>query len=261
MSARRLALLGLLFAAALASAGGAHAERLVISLSHHRIQITSNFTGTELILFASIERDAASVARSGSYDVVVTATGPREAIVTRHKQRVFGIWINTASRTLLEAPSYLAVRSNRPLAEILGPEPRRQFRIGLDEIAPKELANGAVTEMARGDPFREAFIRLKRAQGLFRERDNAITFLTPHLFRTSIPLPANAPIGTYEVDVKLIADGVIIARETSAFEIVKVGFEQFVANAAQEHGTLYGLVTTAMALFIGLIASAVFRRD
>ena len=41
-----------------------------------------------------------------------------------------------------------------------------------------------------------------------------MTFLTPTVFRAGIPLPAEVPTGAYEVDVKLFADGALIARST-----------------------------------------------
>ena len=41
-------------------ASPAAAERLVSSLSNHRVMVTSNFTGEELVLFGGIEQDAAS---------------------------------------------------------------------------------------------------------------------------------------------------------------------------------------------------------
>ena len=44
--------------AALAAAVPAHAERLVVSLSAHRVLINSSFTGAEPVLFGVIERDA-----------------------------------------------------------------------------------------------------------------------------------------------------------------------------------------------------------
>jgi uncharacterized protein (TIGR02186 family) len=242
-------------------AAPAKAERLVTSLSNYRVLITSNFTGDDLVLFGSIERDAATVSRRGGYDVVVTVTGPRQGVVTRRKARFFGIWINVESRTFIDAPSYLAVRANRPLGEIAAPDARRQFRIGLDEVSLPMLAGTTIGEAPKEDIFRRSFIRLKRDQGLYRERDNAITLLTPNLFRATIPLPANVPTGTYEVEVKLFADGTLIAREASAFEIAKVGFEQFVAAAAHDHGAIYGLTTAGMALLIGFFASVVFRRD
>ena len=53
----------------------------------------------------------------------------------------------------------------------------------------------------------------------------------------------------------------MLARTNSAFEIVKVGFEQFVANAAHEYGLLYGLATAMMAILTGWFAAVVFRRD
>ena len=88
-----------------------------------------------------------------------------------------------------------------------------------------------------------------------------MTFLTPTLFRTGIPLPAEVPIGTYKVEIKVFADGALIASTETAFEITKVGFEQFVANAARDDGLLYGLTTAAMALMTGWFASVVFRKD
>ena len=100
-----------------------------------------------------------------------------------------------------------------------------------------------------------------REHGLYREATSAVTFLTPTLFRTGIPLPAEVPIGTYNVDIKLFADGQLVTRTETAFEIVKVGFEQFVANTAKNNGLAYGLVTAMMALMTGWMASIVFRKD
>jgi uncharacterized protein (TIGR02186 family) len=88
-----------------------------------------------------------------------------------------------------------------------------------------------------------------------------VTFLTPALYRAAIPIPDNAPTGSYDVDVKLFSDGVLLARQQTALEIVKVGFEQFVASAAREHGLFYGLATALMALLTGWFASVVFRKD
>ena len=54
-----------------ASAGPATSERLVVSLSNHRVMVTSNFTGDELVLFGGIEQDSGSRPRRGGYDIVV----------------------------------------------------------------------------------------------------------------------------------------------------------------------------------------------
>lgn len=239
----------------------AGAERLVASLSMHRVLITSNFTGAELVLFGTVERDAASIPRRGGYDIAATVTGPRQNIVTRRKERVLGLWVNTGSRTFVEVPSYLAMLSTRPLADIAGVETLRRLQLGLTHVLLPQRIGGDLADVVANDPYRAAFLRLKAAHGLYVEGANAVTFLTPTLFRASITLPAESPVGTYEVDVKLFADGTMIARTNSAFEIVKVGFEQFVVTAAREYGFFYGLGTAALALMTGFLASIVFRRD
>jgi len=53
---------------------------------------------------------------------------------------------------------------------------------------------------------------------------------------------------------------VAIARTTSAFEVYKSGFTQFVASAARDHAPLYGLATVTIALASGWVAALVFRR-
>lgn len=239
----------------------AEAERLVASLSRHQVLITSSFTGTEIVLFGTVERDAQTTSRRSGYDIVVTVFGPRQKLVTRRKERVLGVWANVDSREFVDPPSYLAVLETKRADLIASPDVLRRQQVGLENIPLPQRMGSSTIELAPDDPFRTAFIRIKKEHGLYREEPNGVTFLTPTLFRAGLSLPATVPIGTYEVDVKLFADGAVIARTSSAFEIIKVGFEQFVADAARDYGVLYGLVTAAMALLTGWFASVVFRRD
>jgi uncharacterized protein (TIGR02186 family) len=232
----------------------ASAERLVFAVSSHRVLINSSFTGAELILFGVVEQNG--VARQGAnYDIVATVTGPKQDVVTRRKERVVGIWVNAASRTFAQAPAYLAVLANRELDQIAGAETRKRQQIG--------LANAALPGDggAPDDEFRTAFLRLNVERQLYREEPKAVTFLTANLFRASIGLPANVATGVYKVEVKLFLDGEVLASQDSFLEIVKVGFEQFVANAARDHGLAYGLSTVALAALTGWLAAFVFRRD
>jgi len=250
-----------LLAAFIATTVPAAGERLVASLSNHRVMVTSNFTGEDLVLFGGIEQDAASRPRRSGYDIVVTVTGPRQALVTFRKARVLGIWVNADSRVFEDAPAYLAVLSNRPLDAIANAETLRRLQLGLDNTPLPQRASINIADAASDDPFRLAFIKVKTDHGLYREVSNGVTFLTPALFRASIPLPAEVPVGTYEVDVRLFADGAQIARAPAPFEVYKSGFEQVVTAAARDHGFLYGLVTAMMAIATGWFASVVFRRD
>jgi uncharacterized protein (TIGR02186 family) len=260
LSTLALTILALIVAIA-AIAPPAGAERLVTSLSNHRVMVTSNFTGDEVVLFGAVEQDPASKPRRGGYDVVISVIGPRETTVTYRKDRVLGIWLNVESRTFDKTPAYLTVLANRPLDAIANAETLRRLQLGLENFYYSQRTGPGTSDVVRDDPFRRAFLRLKQQQGLYREESNGVTFFTQSLFRASIPLPAQVPVGNYEVEVKLFADGALLARTTSALEVYKAGFEQVVAATAHNHGVLYGLATVAMALATGWFASVVFRRD
>jgi uncharacterized protein (TIGR02186 family) len=240
--------------------GPASAERLIDTLTSHRVLITSNYTGVDLVLFGAVEREASNPDRRGPYDIVVTVTGPREKVRARRKSRVLGVWVNTEGHTFVDPPSYLAVLASAPLDVITGAENRRRLQLGIAETPLPELVHNDIGVVSN-DPFRSALVRVMRERGLYSEEPNAVTFLTPTLFRASITLPAQVPTGSYTVDVKLFAEGNLITRTGSSFEIAKVGFEQFVVESARDHGLLYGVVTAMMALLTGWIASVAFRRD
>jgi uncharacterized protein (TIGR02186 family) len=260
MTRRLILMLGWLALGAALAASPAQAERLIVSVSNHRVTVTPNYSGDELVLFGSVEKDANTPANR-TYDLVVTIAGPRADMVTRRKERRFGIWINTDSRQFLKVPAYLALFSNRPFDAIASPEVQRRQQLGLNNVLLTQRVGGDYADVVPDDAFRSAFVRLRRQHGLYREDTSAVTLLTPTLFRTGIPLPAEVPIGLYNVEIKLFADGALVTKADTAFEIVKVGFEQFVATTAQQHGFVYGLITAFMALMTGWMASIVFRKD
>lgn len=232
---------------------------LVLSLSKARVTITSNFTGDTLVLFGVI--DPGAVAPSASPDVVVTVRGPSESFTTWRKERRFGLWVNVDGRSFLAAPSYLAVLANRPPADMADAETLRWEQAGLDNNRLLQRIGSDYADVVPQDPFRQAFLRVKQAQGLYFERPAGVEFIAPNVFRATIPIPGTAPIGTYEVVVKTFSGGALTGRGTLPLEVAKVDFEQTVATTAQNHPWLYGLATALMALTVGFIANIAFRRD
>lgn len=232
----------------------AHAERLVTSLSTHRVLISSNFTGTSLVLFASIEESDAPRDKPKKYDIAVTVRGPATTFVTRKKERVLGLWVNYESRRYPDTPSYLAVLTNRPPAEFGPVELQTKYKLGLSFAAlPPTIASN--------EEFGEALLRVKKEAGLFHEQTNAVTFLTPTLFRATLPIPGTAPTGPYEIDVQVFANGALSAQQTTAIEVVKDGFEAFVALKAREARIEYGLAVAFLAFVVGSVAGLIFRRN
>ena len=240
-------------------AGGcaaARGEQLVTTISAPVVQINSTYTGAELVVFGVIERDGRNVARGEGYDIVVTARGPEGNTVVRETVRFGPIWVNLNQRKFVNVPATLAVLSSRPVVEIADASLRRRYRLGLDmQVGP------GGTDPAWDAPFIEALIRLKREGGLYVQEPAGVSFLTPSVFRATVPVPATAPVGDYTVDVSLLVGGVELTRSSTGFQVAKVGFEATVAREARSHAWLYGLLTVGVALAFGYVATIIFRRD
>jgi uncharacterized protein (TIGR02186 family) len=241
------------------AAAPARAETLIAAMSSHQIQITSNYTGSQLTVFGVVERDGRTVARGDPYDIVVTVRGPRRMLLVREKERLGPIWINRTQRRFPDSSIFMTVASNRPLSEIMSAETARRERIGLENAQQRKDA-GLDLDVTT-TRFQDGLIRILGDKGLYSYEERGVTFLSNTLFSAPVDVPATAPTGSYEIDIVLCAGGVPLARQTTNFEVVKSGMEQSLASGAHELPLLYGLVTVAMALLLGWLASVVFRRD
>jgi uncharacterized protein (TIGR02186 family) len=250
---------GLLLTLALAccAATYARAEELVMSLGADVISIRSNFTGAAVSVIGVIERDAATASRAGNYDAVVTVRGPRGAVSVWRKRPVGPLWLNLDQRKFIAIPSFISVLSNRNLDAIVSPEMRARNFIGVNALLPEQLpARGA-----DAPEFLAALQRLRTSDGLFMSNETAVRFVTPSVFQARIVIPGRAPLGKYDVDLALFADGALLARKEQSFNVTKAGVEQSFSMAARNYSLYYGLTSVLIALLFGWFASTIFRRD
>ena len=236
------------------------AETLYAAVSTNRVAITSNFSGTDVTIYGTVERDATTVSRVSGYDVAVMLIGPRRTVVTRRKDRVFGVWINRDWRTF-DAPSFYALATTRPLAELAQPAQLDAQQIGVDHLILPEGIPGGVEVMAGAREFREAFLGQNRKARLYAEYPGAVRRIGPHLFSATLPIPAEVPVGHYKARVVLFADGSPLAEHVSDVEVSKSGVEQEVADMASHRPLIYGLLAVLTALVTGWVGGVLFRRD
>ena len=255
----RSALWSLVLASGLLGAP-AQAESLVATLSSDRIAITSNFTGAELTIFGAIERDALTIARSGHYDITITVRGPRGLVNVREKKQWGPFWLNLNQRKYIAVPAFISILTNRPLEAIASPEIQAKLRLGVENLVTPQGDKNQRIDTEEPD-FRAALIRLRREQKLFGENGKAVTFFGNNLFRSALRVPGSAPLGNYDVDVSLFADGVPLAKTSTSFTVIKSGAEQTITDASRADAAGYGIGTAGLAVLLGWLATLVFRRD
>jgi uncharacterized protein (TIGR02186 family) len=249
---KRIALL-LLVLACLPSA--AAAKDIVADLVVHRIEITSGFSGAELLLFGAIndKGDAVAVVRGPNAPGGGLVGGTVEV---RQKTRNLGIWMSGPHVRFENVPGFYAIAASRPLEEILTFDMLDRYQLGIGEL---KLSATEATAPNIAD-FAGALLRIRQRLGLYTEKVGHISFIGDRLFRTSFAFPSTVPTGIYNVDVYLVRDGKIVDAQSFPLLVNRAGFSADIYNFAHRNGLAYGVIAVFTALIFGWIAHLAFRR-
>jgi uncharacterized protein (TIGR02186 family) len=234
-------------------AAPARAEKIVLGLSADEVGITATFNGSDILIFGAVKRDSPAPA-GPPLEVVITVSGPLTPVTVRHKERRFGIWLNTNAAHVDAAPSFYAVATTGPLADVLSDTEDVRNSISIPR-AIRSVGN-AVSNSAE---YTEALIRIRESEGLYQVLDGAVTLDQETLFRTQIGLPANLVEGTYDTRIFLTRGGAVVDSYETTIDVRKVGIERWLFNLAHQMPLAYGLLSIAMAIIAGWAASAAFQ--
>ena len=236
-------------------------ESVQADVSARNVPVTSSFHGTEIVIFGAVDNSQQPSAESGYYDVLIVVEGVPGRIVVRRKNNVAGLWLNTSSATFDVVPSYYAIASTRPIDEITSEEFRASHGVGFQHLRfmpafgqPQALSTEDLKQ------FQRAIIRLKQKQGLYIQDNFRVAFIGKSLFRATIELPANVTVGPFETRVYLFHDEKLLSQYSVRLNLEREGLERYLHRFAYGSPTLYGLVTVALAIAAGLVASTVFGR-
>ncbi|MBT8413807.1 MAG: TIGR02186 family protein [Boseongicola sp.] len=231
----------------------AQAEEVVAGLSQDSVQITTNFDGSEILIFGAVKR-AAPLPDGPPLQVIVTVQGPQAPITIRRKDKRFGIWVNNAAVEVDAAPSYYAVATSAPWEDVILDIEDLRHSISIDRAI-----RAVGLERADSSSFIEALVRIKESQDAYVSAYETVEVSEETLFKTSIQLPANLTEGDYKARFFLTRAGEVLDVHETSIDVRKVGLEQFLFNLSRQQPLIYGLMSLAIAIFAGWAASAFFR--
>ncbi len=238
-------------------------EKVEADVSARSVAIKLGYTGTEIIVFGSVDNSRQPSAEAGYYDIVVALEGQPTPLVVRRKSNVAGLWMNTPSMsfTFDRVPSYYAIASTRPISEIAEAQVLAANAIGFEfvKIRPKQGRVRTIPEEEEKS-YRDAVVRLKQKEGVYMSKEYDVTFIGRSLFRTTIQLPANIAVGPLDARVYLFREGKLLSHYTSRVTLERAGVELWLHGFANRYPLFYGFFTVAVAVAAGLLASAFFRR-
>lgn len=234
-------------------------ERIDIGISTNQIAITSDFSGADITVFGAIDGADELLLATFAYDIVVALEGPRQSTTVRRKERVAGIWINRHSIRFEPIPASYSLSSTRPLADIANLMELATHDIGINNV--RLVPTGEVGDGSRLTEFRDALRRIKQADGLYQRAPTGVQFISKSLFRASVRLPANIPVGQHKVRAVLYKNSQFVMEKVIPLRVVKTGLEQFIYNFAHNYSLAYGVVAVLLATLTGWLGSVIFRKD
>ena len=235
-----------------ASTNGTGENVLVADVSEENVAITTSFHGTELLLFGALSGQKGD-------DIVVIISGPDGPIATRRKEKVGGIWVNTAAVTWKNAPSYYQIFSNRSLDDIISSSEQDRLKIGYKHL-PLLTEETSLSKDALDSEWRDALARTMNNANLWRTHDNAVSLTRGALFRLDVPLPKNIRPGNYDVRVIHLRDGALLSEKFNVIYVKKSGIGALIYRFAHEYSFFYGIFAVLFAIASGWLAAVAFRR-
>jgi len=236
-------------------------EEIQMGISVDSIPVTSDFAGTRIAVFGTIENPDRIGQMLNEYSIVVTITGPLQDTVIRRKERVAGIWVNRQSRVYRAVPTFYALASSRRLEAVASDQVLRENRIGIDNLPLNLFSTGAQTFILPAPEFAGSLRRIRREKALFTEDTAGVVFLGTSLFRATLEIPSNAPIGPYTVSGYLFRNGALLASREGGFRVERAGFERLMYDMAHVYSWWYGVAAVLAALATGWLGSVIFGRN
>ena len=230
-------------------------EEIVAQFSQNRVSITANFDGSQIVVYGAIKRDSPPPSDDPVH-VVITLEGPSSPVIVRRKDQIMGVWANNEEIEVEQAPSFYAIMTTGALSQSVDDATDRLYRITIPRAirSSAQAANKAIAE-----PFTDALIRVREAQGKYIQAEYGLRLLQKTLFQGQIELPANLVEGKYRVRIFITRDGQVIDSQISTIDVRRVGLQRWLYNLAHEEPLIYGLLALLIAIVAGWGASIISR--
>ena len=226
-------------------------EDIVADLSKNKVEISTTFSGAEILLFGAYEGKK-------NDDIIVVVSGPRGKIKVEKRERKLGIWVTSKSLIFHKVPKYYYIASNRQIDKITNVEEIKNKNLNLSNLKLGKV--NKKLDLKEFNYWKESLTRNMVKKNFWKVEENSISLNKNTLFRKTLTLPSNVTTGLFLVKILHYRNGVLISEEESKINITKSGISAKIYKISQEYSTLYGIFAVVLAVFIGWLSNVIFRR-
>lgn len=212
-----------------------------VKLDRQDIAIGTFYNGTTLEVSGSVPEGCKAVVR---------VLGVPQEVHMKQKGKAFGLlWMNINPVSFSDVPSLCLVMATDS-ADALGLAALKN-RIGVESDSVDHA--WAAAEL----------IKVKIGEGLYQQHDQAVAVLpskdgrTP--FSAQVALPSRLSPGEYTVEVFAVKNGAVVGQTSTTLTATLEGAPALMASLAFNHGALYGVLATLIAILGGWIIGRIFQ--
>lgn len=199
----------------------------------------------------------------GKSEVVIRVTGKRQDLEFQKKGRVLGIlWMNRATVTFHQLPNVYLLYTSKSFEDMTR---LNRGEPGVQEVSLNSLESQVDITPTPADKHAllEELLKLKRSEGLYGVRNDAIQYGesdgSSKTFAATLSMPPRLPPGEYAVEIFALNQGNIVESTTDHLKVDEVGLPALLSALAFEHGALYGVLASLIAIAAGLLTGFLFR--
>lgn len=258
----------------LAAAAAARAdEEPAVSVSPDTVEVGLGFSGADVTISGTTPEGA---------DVLLVVDGPSDTVKMRKQGKVMGVfWMTVEQAKVEDMPSFHLVRGSKAIDELLSTDALAQ--LGVDPAASQIMDEAQAVDTVDGSSLPEEkateFVTALRDEYIangqytswrcYHEAEAAdcgagsptgalIPIDEEGRWETSLSLPANIALGDYSAQVHYVRDGQVVGSGGTTFSVAKVGMVDSLWTMAQDNAPLYGAISLAIAIAMGLTIGFVF---
>ena len=225
------------------------AAETYFDLSENEIQIETDFTGKEVIIFGIFEKGE---------DTLVAIEGPKKDTKVMKKEKILAFWFNTKKVIYKDLPTLFFLASSSPIKEILNKNTIIKEKLYFDELLVNAITQRNFIDQKNLDQWNSNLIAIKKNENLFKEYK--FNNIDNKLFQTRVFFPSNSIPGEYTVNIFQIKDKIIVNKKNKIINIKKSGIGEKIYKFAHNEPATYGLLSIVFAILCGLTAATAFRR-
>lgn len=244
----RLRLFCALLLLAAAAPAWAQNNNIVAALNENQVNITTRFTGKELLIFGALAQPG---------QVIIKLVSPVQAVTLTHKKH-FGIfWLDAGHEKVLNAPGLVHILASAPKDSLLPLPVREQYGLSWRQFLQQIRFSPAPDNPGL---WQQALLRLKQHSGYYVEDDQAVTIIDQKLFSARITLPSNLPLGRYQLQILLVSNGRVIDQHFQHIDVRQVSMEQWVSSITRDDPWTFAIFFTLVVGVVGLVLGILLRR-